>query len=966
MIVSEKGTLFSSLLSQRKVWTIQQILDLAEYLVAPFSGLSLSELEPSNEVLMLMDIVNILPYKLSLYKCIVDDIYRDNGMSCDELDINVFNAECGLDSIAFLAALKNKGYNFDDIKRIRLFSTNIEALKRALLLHNYLFPGLNVISFDLDLNLITNESKCDSLLTINLFPSTYSSQKNVAASIGELLINSHQLYSHSIFFEFVDTEDVNSIPSLDCSYFWHDLLKTKFSKNPPKEYRFTPRTKSVENLKLRCSSKYCIFSTTSLEDLVLDHEYKIVLSNLCPGSPSRSLFNEKQHMLFFDKPLENCSDFDSLFDNETIVATEESFVDFSVKEYSILDAIKTFPQYQIAEALNKNEEWANSLFNFYLKRAEAHNFKCYNNLAVLLKLKDCQQEDIDNIDSPRNKEIIKYLLLAVQGGDIDAMINLASLYMSKGKHEEAIKYYELAYKNGSACGAFSIAIANHFGLCGYSVDKSKAIACYRKFFDLLKIERGADSNAFAPESTNCLNLIILLYELDYSLCDITKEYNKVKKPSESLIYAYTVISNNLSNKAKDLFKILKLSEPEDDKEASYIKYNRLCALHNGVVCGASKLSSNPSLALEKLKSLAVTGCPDWPEWESYVWSSLARWTCKSKDESSVLASSYWIKAIQGNPSDECAYRTNIAILGNISEEEQKSVWNKFAFGHGCRKCHECNNYDSHSKCCPKAQLRWSRTYETDSAVADFLLNLAISQNYVSALEEKAINKIYKANNIDLSPLDMFLFNFGGVPSALLPILDKFSTPENLALLWKATNLGSERAASLLLKIFESINSSDYEYYYLSALNSNYINRASVYKSISKKSLTDGYFVPSSLIEVDYLNAENKIAEQFIGSKEIAFEHLKQLAEFYFEGKYYHKALKLYKIALDKEFDVSKRISEIEEIIEVEEAEARSYRGYDFDDYDDHDYGADTWDALTDGMYGDYPGPGVDYDFLGFD
>lgn len=34
------------------------------------------------------------------------------------------------------------------------------------------------------------------------------------------------------------------------------------------------------------------------------------------------------------------------------------------------------------------------------------------------------------------------------------------------------------------------------------------------------------------------------------------------------------------------------------------------------------------------------------------------------------------------------------------------------------------------------------------------------------------------------------------------------------------------------------------------------------------------------------------------------------------------------------------------------------------DYDRPDYERDTWDALTDGQYGDYPGPGVDYDILG--
>lgn len=963
MITSEKGTIFSSLLSQRNIWTVQQLLELAECLAAPFSELFISELEPSKEVSMLMDIVNILPYKLSLYKCIVDDIYKDNGMACDELDINVFNSDCGLDSIAFLSALIDKGYNIDDIKAVKLFSTDVEALRRALLLHKYLFPSLDVIIFDLDFNSIKNESKCKSLLTINLFPSTFSSYTHTASSIGKLLINSHQLYSHSIFLEFVDTEDVKSISSLDCSFYWLDLIKTKFSKNPPKEFCFTPRAKSKSNLKLRCTSKYCVFSTLSLEDLLLQHEYKIVLSNLCPGTPSRTLFNDKQRMLFFDKPLENCSDFDSLFDCETIVATEESYIDLSVKEYSILDAIKTFPQYQIAEALNKNEEWANSVFNFYLERAQANNFKCYNNLAVLLTLKDCEQDEINNLDSPRNKEIIRYYLLAIEGGDTDAMINLASFYMSKGKYEDAIKYYDLAYKNGSACGAFSMGVANHFGLCGFSVDKSIAVDCYRKFFDLIKIEGESDSNTFAPESQNCLNLIILLYELDYSLCDITKEYNKVKKPSESLIYAYTVISNNLSNKAKDFFKILKLSEPEE--EPSYVTYNRICALHNGVVSGDNKLSCNPSVAIEKLKSLAETGCPDWPEWERYVWSSLATWTCKSKDGSSVLATSYWIKAIQGNPSNECAYRTNIANFGKISEDEKKSIWHKFAFGHGCTKCHECSKYDENRRCCPKAQLHWACNYEIDSDIADYLLNLAISQNYVDALEEKAINRIYKNNGVSLLMSDLFSFNIGVVPRAFLPILDKFNTPDNIDLLWRAINLGSNRAASLLLKIFESKNSSDYEYFFLAALNSNYIERTLLFKTLSKKSLTNGYFEPSSLIEIDYVNAENKIAEQFIESKEVAFEHLKQLAEFYFEGEFYHKALKLYKIALDKEFDVSQRISEIEEIIEKEEAEARRYRSYDYDDYDDHDYGADTWDALTDGMYGDYPGPGVDYDFLGY-
>ncbi|MBR5631494.1 MAG: hypothetical protein IKW82_07610 [Bacteroidales bacterium] len=49
-----------------------------------------------------------------------------------------------------------------------------------------------------------------------------------------------------------------------------------------------------------------------------------------------------------------------------------------------------------------------------------------------------------------------------------------------------------------------------------------------------------------------------------------------------------------------------------------------------------------------------------------------------------------------------------------------------------------------------------------------------------------------------------------------------------------------------------------------------------------------------------------------------------------------------------------------------------YQNEDFEDeYEDFysddqpDWEEETWWALTDGMYGDYLGPGVDYDFLGF-
>jgi len=57
---------------------------------------------------------------------------------------------------------------------------------------------------------------------------------------------------------------------------------------------------------------------------------------------------------------------------------------------------------------------------------------------------------------------------------------------------------------------------------------------------------------------------------------------------------------------------------------------------------------------------------------------------------------------------------------------------------------------------------------------------------------------------------------------------------------------------------------------------------------------------------------------------------------------------------------------------VDESKSRYVGDEDWED-DEYDEGyyagddwdeADTWDALTDGIYGDYPGRGVDYSFLG--
>lgn len=65
-------------------------------------------------------------------------------------------------------------------------------------------------------------------------------------------------------------------------------------------------------------------------------------------------------------------------------------------------------------------------------------------------------------------------------------------------------------------------------------------------------------------------------------------------------------------------------------------------------------------------------------------------------------------------------------------------------------------------------------------------------------------------------------------------------------------------------------------------------------------------------------------------------------------------------------------SENEKILEMNVADDcdNKYDDYDDYDYDDYDSGyewtdEDAWDAMTDGMYGDYPGSGWDSEMFGY-
>lgn len=961
-IVSERNTYFSSLISQKNYWTAEEILSLSKDLLTPFKGLKEVDIEPSIEVSMLYDIVYLLPYKLECYKSVVNALYENRGMACDDLTINVFNADCGIDSIAFVSALINKGYKIEDIKTIRLFSSNEEKLKRAVLLHKKEYASIPLEAYNMDIKEISDECMCNSLFTINLFAHTFNLAKDIHKEISRIIIGSHYIYSHSIFFENISSNRMPQVSDLDCNFYWQDLNICRFYKNDSRNFSFDSMH-SIEGE--RYYAKYAVFSNLSFETLDNKHEYQIVLSGLCPGVPINTLFNQKRTYLFFDRPFQNknlCNE----VDNTNVVMRDMDYNnrvwDDTKVDYTLRKIIEEFPQYSISEGLNNDEEWAHEVFDYYLNAAENGNAQCYNNIGVLKSLCNELSNDSNDINSERNKEIVRFFILASKGGDVNAMINLASLYMFCEDYANAINYYKMASDNGEAAGSYSMGIVYLFGLYGNLKNVDLAIKYYKKGIEQYLKEIETDVSSCTPINNCCLNLVILMYENDYTLCDITKEYNKIKKASSELTYAYTVISNNLSNKAKDFFKVLKLKSPDKD-EPAFVTYNRICALYNGIKNGNDNLKSDKALALEQLKKLANTECLNWPDWEKYVWSKLALWTNDAK-ESSATYSTYWIKASKADPNNSCAYRTNMALFSQLDEEKVMAIWHEYAYGNGCETCHECSSYDKTSRCCPKAQFNWARKYENDIAVAKFLMEAAMHQGYNVALQYLAIDKVKDEllPGAEVSPLDNFFFNWGTIPPAYRQIISEFTSDSRYKLLCRAADNGSRKAASLLVEVSKLRNSS-FENIYWSALTARISEQISILQKITNKSFDNDFFRASSLAEQDLITLSNKRAEQFIGEKEDAFAFLKTLAEFYVRGELYSKAVELYKIAANKGFDVNKRIDELEEEIEQIKREYSYDRDYDYSE--EPDYAQDTWDAMTDGMYGDMPdGFDGDYSFLG--
>ena len=194
---------------------------------------------------------------------------------------------------------------------------------------------------------------------------------------------------------------------------------------------------------------------------------------------------------------------------------------------------------------------------------------------------------------------------------------------------------------------------------------------------------------------------------------------------------------------------------------------------------------------------------------------------------------YWIKAGVANPDKICAFQTNIAASKQLSADENKNIWHKYAYGDGCKQCDMCTNYDTVHRCCPKAQFTWAINYENDETISQYLIKAAANQGYLRALEQLSIYDVIEkeASRFKITAYDKSTLRFGFLSQNLKRIVHLYGEDSKRKYLEDSVNLGSIKAAAILAEISD-IKNSPYELYFLKGVLSNVIEQFEVLKEIS--------------------------------------------------------------------------------------------------------------------------------------
>lgn len=641
---TERDTAYSSILFQKDYIKLEDLNEIADEMLQPFSDIDNDDFLP-REFLLHKEIISELNDRIESISKIANILYNRHLLDSEEIIIVDYGCGQGFASLAFLNFFYEKKEIFDTIKQVILVDKDKDALKRALLHYSVLFPTIDVIAYNQDILDKNFYVECNSVLTINLFSHILECDFNLLDHIKHLVLKGHNILMHNILLDRV--RSYGHFKSLKSHYF-------NYAVNSIKDYTGCKIiNKDFYHIKPQetiCSEsnyyEYAILSRTEIEKLsipLIQNHFNL----LCSGNPSKKFENVPIKLYFFNSPLEDDSVFcEELDDNEKILGD------------SIKYCAKHFEAYDILYALNNGLPVVEKILSVYEKAANNGITEAYNNLGVLFDLREDKGKD-NNI-----KRSIEFYKLAAKGGSSSAMINLASYYMEIGNIDEAIDLYKSAAQDEHFIAYYNLAIINHFGLYGHDVDLLQAEELYRKCLKKMKpgiFQKNELKEAMGDEydimHNQCLlNLMLLLEEKGEHFLKIYDFYINIRKPSEEMTYCFNIlqIKHALTIDRMFLNKYIRKEGYYSDRKYNiekepFVLYNNAIFNYYGIyLSDYDKKGSDKKKAFDIIKSLADDN-KDWHEKDRYIYECLKSWTFDNNETKKVARTDSLDKDIEYLP-----------------------------------------------------------------------------------------------------------------------------------------------------------------------------------------------------------------------------------------------------------------------------------------------------------------------------
>lgn len=967
----EKGTLYSSLVRSLEKPTFQGLKEIAQKFIVTSDQVSHVPATMSSEYIMLDELHSQITERKGVIESAAK--YAFPSLKCEEITIADYGCGQGLTSLCLLDWLRTNRGNLDNIKNVKLIDKDVVALQRALLHYSVLFPEVEVIAYVQDFLDKEFSVACDSVLTFNIFSHISDYSSNCAKRISQLVSSGQYLFMHNIILG--ETYTNKQIDHSKNNFFHRlgmllkdtagcevltDRTITYHDKVPRESKDFLGRNVTIYDKVPKHATRFIVSSRTKVDRSCIPSAPRLY-GALFPGLPDKKLINVPNRVLWYDRPLENTHYVEHL-DSENKISFSHNYVskDFEAMYIAKADCLnpqtirkcaERFYQGHIAHAISSGIPEGIEILKVYERAASEGVTEAYNNIGVLYS----QMKYDKGVDTQEYiNKCIEYFKLASQGGSTSAMMNLASLYMEMGDQESALQLYNQAASLETPEALFNLALAFDFGMLGQSQDKLKAKDLYLQCIDAISKDKDDDGPDLSLQSSCCLNLMLILWEEGADYLDILNVYSNAAKPSERLKYCKEIIQiYTTSRYSRYTSKIIEF-DSEECKNKPYFEYNRALLLYQGVRLDSFgiNLSEDSETALATMRSLLnlVNDKVEYAYLKKYVYNTYAHWISVQKEKNHAAIEDAWRKAAQENPDRECACMTNIILNANVSNELKREILEKYAFGSGCKTCHECTNYDEIARICPKAQVLWAEENESNEELYYDLLYKSARQRYASALYKLGYVRAKKKEYSDFNPSPYYIYLV--CPPIeyknMYPILAK---DEYYEYLQAAAQIGDIGIGRNIIPYVAKLRNNEYDTIYWSCVQYGLSKNEEVlkwiynfYKNKCGRSL-ETYFSAMTICEKEMISYAVSIAKI---TNDVNF--ICSVAGYYENGECWYSAREFYEIAQAKGCsDLDEKLQNINTTIEkIEEAERRERWRNSY--YEEDPY---TWeDSMMDALDGE--------------